>query len=83
MTDRAWAELIWIERFQPVSTRHIAERFDLSLCIARRDLRRLRDFKFVHVHLPLGMEGDNRFSLSVEGRQALVNRQTEEPAPCV
>ncbi|MFA4844933.1 MAG: replication-relaxation family protein [Patescibacteria group bacterium] len=71
MTVRDKLVLRFVEKAQPVTIDQVAGGVQMSVPMARRRLRVLRDLGMVVVHLPEGLNGANRYTLAPSARPAL------------
>ncbi|MBI4438180.1 replication-relaxation family protein [Candidatus Uhrbacteria bacterium] len=70
-TVRDTLVLTLVERAQPVTIDQVARGVQMSVPMARRRLRVLRDLGLVTVHLPEGLNGPNRVTLAPAARPVL------------
>lgn len=70
LTPRDLSALALIARAQPVTTAIVAAFARMSVAMARRRLRAMRDLGVVNVHVP-SLSGENLYVLAPRGRSAL------------
>ncbi|MCK6481708.1 MAG: replication-relaxation family protein [Planctomycetes bacterium] len=63
--------LRFVSAAQPITIAQAATAVAMSVPMARRRLRVLRDLGLVHVHLPEGLNGQNRYTLTAQGALVL------------